>query len=149
MSAKFFLDTNILIYLLQGKDVSPDASLSIAEQTANRKADIALELLDQDQPVIAVQVCNELCNVVQRRKMDWNKAQVLLETLEALCDTIVPLSLAVHKKGLLLREKYQLQLYDAMLLAAALEAECTVFYSEDMQNGQLIERTLVIRNPFK
>jgi predicted nucleic acid-binding protein len=36
-----------------------------------------------------------------------------------------------------------------MLLAAALAAECSVFYSESMQDGQIIERTLTIRNPFK
>jgi predicted nucleic acid-binding protein len=34
-----------------------------------------------------------------------------------------------------------------LILAAALEAGCTVLYSEDMQDGQKID-SLTIRNPF-
>ncbi|WP_252263399.1 hypothetical protein [Paracidobacterium acidisoli] len=39
------------------------------------------------------------------------------------------------------------QIYDALVIAAALEAGCTTLYSEDMQDGQKIDG-LTIRNPF-
>jgi predicted nucleic acid-binding protein len=149
MSARIFLDTKTLIYILEGREAGAGITLTAIEREANRKGDITLGLLEQNSIIVGVQVFNELCNVVLRRSFDWVKAQELLATLEALCDEIVPLSLAVHKKGLLLRDKYQLQLFDAMLLAAALAAKCTVFYSEDMQDGQVIEHTLTIKNPFK
>lgn len=148
MNAKSFLDTNILIYILEGKEVFVGAALTPAELEANRKGDIALSLLASDQVFVSVQVFNELCNVVLRRKFDWEKAKTLLITLEALCAAVVPLTLEIHKKGLALRDKYQMQLFDAMLVAAALDAGCTIFYSEDMQDGQLIEKTLTIKNPF-
>jgi len=45
-------------------------------------------------------------------------------------------------------EKYGLSIYDAMIVAAALLADCRVIVSEDMQHGQVIEGRLTIRNPF-
>ena len=146
MSAKVFLDTNILIYLLEGQP--PGTVSSEADQEANRKADIATLLLENNDIVISVQVLNEICNVVLRCKFDWDKAGQFLGILEALCVAVEPVTLALHKKGLALRDRYQLQLYDSMLLAAALAADCAVFYSEDMQDGQVIEGVLTIRNPF-
>lgn len=148
MSAKYFLDTNVLIYVLAGQEPVAGAALTPAEEEANRKADIALALLEQDGLCLGVQIFNEICNVVLRRGFDWRKTMELLATLEALSVDIVPLSLGVHKEGLRLRERYKLQLFDAMLLAAALEAGCTAFYSEDMQHGQRIEGTLAVLNPF-
>jgi predicted nucleic acid-binding protein len=38
---------------------------------------------------------------------------------------------------------------DALIIAAALEAECTTLYSEDLHAGQIIESRLTIRNPFR
>ena len=146
MSAKVFLDTNTLVYLLEGSQSAETATP--AQLDANRKADLLLAIIEQDALVIAVQVMNELCNVVLRRKFSWPALQELLASLEELCVEIVPLSLEVHKLGLYLRQKYQLQLYDAMLLAAPLQAGCSIFYSEDMQDGQVIEKSLTIKNPF-
>jgi predicted nucleic acid-binding protein len=149
MSAKIFLDTNTLIYILEGREPGEGITLTPAELEANRKGEITLSLLESDGLFVGVQVFNELCNVVLRRKFDWLKAKELLATLEALCVDVVPLTLSVHKLGLALREKYRMQLFDAMLVAAALEAGCATFYSEDMQDGQVIEEKLTIKNPFK
>lgn len=148
MSAKVFLDTNTLVYLLEGKEASPGIALTPGEMEANRKGDITLGLLQHDDIFVGVQVFNELCNVSLRRKFDWLKTKDMLTTLEALCQDVVPVTLQVHKRGLFLHEKYQLQLYDALMLAAALEAGCTRFYSEDMQDGQVIENSMTINNPF-
>ena len=43
--------------------------------------------------------------------------------------------------------KYSLSYWDSMIVAAALEASCTVLYSEDMQNGLLVDQRLRIMNP--
>ena len=112
MSARIFLDTNTLIYILEGREAGAGITLTELEREANRKGDITLALLEQNSIILGVQVFNELCNVVLRRKFDWAKAKELLFTLEALSDEIVPLNLEVHKNGLLLRNKYQLQLFD-------------------------------------
>ena len=41
-----------------------------------------------------------------------------------------------------------LSIYDAMIVAAALDAGCDRLWSEDMQNGMVIERSLCIVDPF-
>jgi predicted nucleic acid-binding protein len=54
--------------------------------------------------------------------------------------------------NLLLAEKiivrYDLQLFDAVIVAAALQANCTILYTEDMHHGLVINETLTILNPF-
>jgi predicted nucleic acid-binding protein len=47
-----------------------------------------------------------------------------------------------------LAERYILNIYDAMIVAAAQLAGCTVLYSEDMHDGLVIDR-LTIRNPYR
>jgi len=44
--------------------------------------------------------------------------------------------------------KYDFQIFDGIIIAAALEADCDILYSEDMQDGQIIENVLKIVNPF-
>jgi predicted nucleic acid-binding protein len=39
-------------------------------------------------------------------------------------------------------------IYDALVVAAALEAGCATLYSEDLHDGQAIDGQLTIRNPF-
>lgn len=148
MSASFFLDTNTLVYILESKAPSPEVAWTPAEMENNRKGDITLRLLQSDDVFVGVQVFNELCNVALRRKFDWRRTRDMLDTLEALCLDVVPLTLKVHKRGLFLHDRYKFQFYDALMLAAALEAGCTTFYSEDMQHGQVIEHTMTIKNPF-
>ena len=149
MSAKLFLDSNTLVYILQGKDPLSNLALTPSEKEANRKGDITLRLLQSGEVYVGVQGFNELCNVALRRKFDWLKTKSMLSTLEALCVAIVPLTLSVHKRGRALHEKYRFHIYDALMLAAALEVGCTTFYSEDMQHAQIIESTMTIKNPFK
>jgi len=49
--------------------------------------------------------------------------------------------------GLRMASKYRFGFYDALIAAAALEADCTTLYS-DFQDGQVIEGRLTVRNPF-
>ncbi len=65
-----------------------------------------------------------------------------------LCQPPVPVTLDTHLLGVELARRYGCRLYDSLLLAAALEGSCTVFYSEDLQHGQTVG-TLTIRNPFR
>jgi predicted nucleic acid-binding protein len=79
--------------------------------------------------------------------MSWPDAVVRLEAIQKLCQPAIPLTLGVHRRGLDIAQARGYHLYDSLMLAAALEASCTIFYSEDMHDGQAIE-SLTIRNPF-
>lgn len=130
--AETFFDTNIVLYLF---------SLDSA------KADRAEELLAAG-GVVSVQVLNELASVAHRKlAMTWRDVGEILVQVRAVC-RVEPLTLETHMRGLEIAERYSLSIYDAMILAAALGAGCSILYTEDMQNGQVFDGRLTIRDPF-
>lgn len=131
MSATDFLDTNVLLYL-----TSSDAA----------KAQRAEDLL-ADRGVVSVQVLNEFASVALRKfKMRMDEVRDLLTGIRVVC-TVVPLDVAMHERGFDIAERYRIELYDAMIVAAALQAGCNTLYTEDMHDGHRIDG-LTIRNPF-
>ena len=60
----------------------------------------------------------------------------------------VPLTLAIHEAALALASQHSFSLYDALIVASALEACCDTLLSEDMQHGRVIDTRLTIANPF-
>lgn len=132
MSDSVFFDTTVLIYAIS--EVDPRAA-------------IAEELLAAGGH-ISVQVLNEFAAVARRKlKMPWKEITDALAAIRELCKPPAPLTVEVHESGLKLAERHKLNLYDALILAAALDAGCDTLYSEDMQDGQKIG-SLTIRNPF-
>lgn len=134
MSDKAFVDTNVLIYAA----IRNDPRSERAEQL------LAVER------VISVQVLNEFVSVARRRyQMPWNALKVALQWIRILCPNPVPLTIDTHDEAVRIAEQYGYKIYDSLILAAALDAGCSTVYSEDLQDGQVIERKLTIRNPFK
>jgi predicted nucleic acid-binding protein len=131
-AAETFFDTNILLYLL-----SEDAS----------KADRVEELIANG-GVISVQVLNEFAAVASRKLgMSWSEIRDVLAPIRAVCE-IEPLTIETHDLGIEIAERYGFSFYDATILASALRAGCKILYSEDLQDRQVIDRKLRIRNPF-
>jgi predicted nucleic acid-binding protein len=128
-----FIDTNVLVYLLSGDTV---------------KADRAEGIL-RDGGVISVQVLNELTNVARRKiRMPWADIHAFLSLLRALL-TVHPITLKTHETAITLAEHTNLSIYDAMIAASALHADCDVLWSEDMQDGMALGNGLHIVNPFR
>lgn len=126
-----FADTNVVLYLL---DDGP-------------KADRAEVILGQG-PRISVQVLNEsLVNCRRKAGLGWEEAAAFLEGVRALCP-VEDLTVQTHDVGRALAERYGFSIYDAMIVASALVAGCTMLWSEDMQDGLLVEGQLRIVNPF-
>ena len=95
-----------------------------------------------------MQVLNEVANVAHTKmKLDWAATRELLG-LFRLGLQIVPVTVAVHELGLRLAERHQFHIYDAIIVAAALEADCDILYSEDMHHGLRVDGRLTITNPF-
>ena len=128
---KVFFDTNVLLYLL-----SADAA----------KADRAEELLAGG-GIVSVQVLNEFAAVAARKlAMSYGEIRDALAPIRTICE-VEPLSIELHDRAVGIAERYGFSIYDAAIVAAALSAGCETLYSEDLQDGQVIE-TLTIRNPF-
>jgi predicted nucleic acid-binding protein len=134
MSGKAFFDTNVLVYVVSQKE----------ERTSKAEALVA------SGGVVSVQVLNELASVSHRKLgMSWEDIGDALGAIRVLCPSPVPLTTDTHDAGRRIAAKYGFQFYDALIAAAALEADCTTLYSEDFQDGQVIEDRLTIRNPFR
>lgn len=132
MQGKSFIDTNIVIYSLG---------------TDSTKAHIAAPLFIGS-PTISTQVLSETANVAFKRlSLSLAETRTLITTLEAMCRVEVISMGAIHT-ALDIRERYGLSWYDSLIVASALEADCDILYSEDMQNGQEIDGRLRIVNPF-
>ena len=129
---KAFIDTNILIYLLSEDSNKADRAESIVRAGGT----------------INVQVLNELANVTHRKlAMSWMEINELLSLIRSLC-SIESLTIETHDLGKFIAERYKLSVYDAMIVAAALLGGCETLYSEDMQDGLLVDNQLRICNPF-
>ena len=126
-----FADTNVVLYLLDD----------------GAKAERAEEILGQG-PRVSVQVLNEaLVNCRRKAGLSWEDTGAFLESIKSLCP-VEGLTVQTHQVGRALAEKYQLSVYDAMIVSAALIAGSTTLWTEDMHDGLLVEDRLRIVNPF-
>lgn len=131
-TADAFLDTNVILYLL-----SADAE----------KAERA-EALVAGGAQISVQVLSELVAVTRRKLgMSWREVVDFTSQVRSIC-RVSPLTVETHKRGLQVARRLGLSIYDGMIVASALISGCVTLYSEDMQDGQVIDRQLTVRNPF-
>lgn len=127
-----FFDTNVLLCLL-----SADTA----------RADRAEELVARG-GTISVQVLNEFVAVASRRlHMPLSEVREVLVQIRSVC-AVEPITVETHDRALDIADRYGLSIHDSLIVAAALLAGCRTLHSEDMQDGQVIERELTIRNPF-
>jgi predicted nucleic acid-binding protein len=134
MPARDFLDINVLIYAVAKND--PRA--------------VKAEALLASGGIVGVQSLNEFVSVARRKLgMRWKEVKEFLDLICILCPDPVPISLDTHKAALAIAEKYGYSIFDALIASVALESGCKTLYSEDLQDGQIINRQLTIRNPFR
>ena len=129
---KVFLDSNIIVYAF-GEDQRNATAVGLLAEGG----------------VISVQVLNEFVNVARRKlHFEWSQIEDALAAIRTLASAIHPIDHEVHTNAVGLAKNYGFSFYDALIVAAALKAKCTVLYSEDMQHGRIVEDQLEIRNPF-
>jgi predicted nucleic acid-binding protein len=132
MSANF-LDTNIVLYSFSDDD---------------NKRSIALSLLAV-RPIISAQVLNESAHTL-RRKLGFSVSDISSVMVRLIQEChVVPIMADTTLLALNIADRYRFSIYDSLIIAAALEANCTTLYSEDMQHQQNIDGRLVIVNPFQ
>ena len=139
MSDRYFLDTNILVYSLD--PVDPRKEL-IAQKLVTRAVTSGLG-------VISYQVVQEFVNVALRQ---FQATMSTLELERYFFRVLLPMmrissSAPLFLEGLRLQARDKLNWYDALIVAAALERDCKVLYTEDMQHGRRFGE-LVVENPF-
>ncbi|XCN71462.1 MAG: PIN domain-containing protein [Candidatus Electrothrix aestuarii] len=132
MTELSFADTNIILYTV-GKD--------------SEKKAVARNVLSTN-PVISVQVINEAVNVCLRRfSFPPERAYAFADIIMRGTD-VRAIDEATVRKSADIALRYRFSNWDSLIVAAALLADCTVLYSEDMQHGQVLEGRMTIVNPF-
>jgi len=96
---------------------------------------------------VSTQVLNELTNVLLKWKMSKKIIEQAIDEICLTCEVKI-INEATIKRGLTINERYGYSFYDSLILAAALEANCEKVFSEDMQDGQVIDGKLTIINIF-
>jgi predicted nucleic acid-binding protein len=138
MSGGDFLDSNVLVYLLDEVDL--------------RKYEIARAIVEnslEEDLTISFQVVGETLNVLTRKvtpRFSEDEARSFLSI------TLLPIwrvfpSPGLYSRALAIQARYEYTFYDSQIIAAALEADCERLLSEDLRHGQRIHG-LTIVNPF-
>jgi predicted nucleic acid-binding protein len=135
MNDKFFIDTNILIYFYT--------------KTEKEKFDILERLLGKVDLVVSTQVLNELSNVLLKKfNLSIDEISALLQEVCHWC-SVHTVELPTIIRALSITKRYKVSYFDGLMIAAALECNCKIMYSEDMHHNCLVEESLRIVNPFK
>ncbi len=139
MNGRFFLDSNIFVYCFDPR----------AAGKMRRANQLVLQGVTTRKGVISYQVVQEFFNVALRK---FEEPMTVAEAEQYLTTVFRPLlsvqsSQALFAQALLLSERNHLSWYDSLIVAAALESQCTILYSEDLQDGRRFG-DLQIKNPF-
>ena len=134
---KIFLDTNIIAYMFDSKE----------EARREKARKFFIELVVANNCHISTQVLQELFNVLTKKlkytKEDSQKIVLSLTNLSVHQVTVADISNAMKTSV-----STQLTIYDSLILAAAKAENCSVVYSEDLNDGQEVDGVR-IENPFK
>jgi predicted nucleic acid-binding protein len=134
MNDNVFLDSNVLVYSYSNSEI--------------QKQEIARQLIADSNSLISTQVLQELCNIVTRKfKFSYEQAAIAIK------ESCQNNSLHINTEVTVLQAcqiagQYGFSFFDSMIVSAAIESNCAVLYSEDLQDGQVIEGKLTIKNPF-
>lgn len=140
MKDSYFIDTNIFVCTFDSGE----------PKKRERARSIIKTALKDGKGCISIQVVQEFFNVATKKfekPMSVLDAKAYLEKIFMQLNVVYP-SFDFIASGLDLSATTQYSFYDSLIISAALKANCSTLYSEDMQDGQII-RELKIVNPFK
>ena len=132
-----FIDSNIWLYaFIETQDTDKSGVAKSVIQNRN----IAI--------TVSTQIINEVCvNLIRKAHFSEKKIRELVESFYNKYNV-----LEISKENLLkaseIREHHNFSFWDSLILASALYASAEIFYSEDMQDGFVIEKMRIV-NPLK
>jgi predicted nucleic acid-binding protein len=137
MKDKIFVDTNVFVYAYSDDDI-------LKHKTAKK---LLQNDLVEDFVIVSTQILNEFYSVMSKGKSFHQEiANYIKEIAKQTYVKVV--TIESIELCLKIKEKYHFSWWDSLVLTSALENECSVLYSEDLQHGQIIESSLKIVNPF-
>lgn len=135
MPDKVFIDTNVLIYFISSEE--------------GKKMKAKEVIFSSQEVFISSQVISEFISVCFSKELLGLEEIITLvnDLIEALRFSSVEES--TIKKALQVKKDSKYSYWDSLIIASALENNCSILYTEDMQDGQVVDGNLTITNPFK
>ncbi len=135
MKDNCFIDTNIVVYCYTNDEP--------------KKREKAISVCAEVNTYLSTQVLTELSNTLKKKfKVDWKDVELVISEISSGFQIFVNQPNTIEK-ACQIADKYNYSFYDSLIIAAALASNCSILYSEDMQNGQIVENILTIVNPFR
>lgn len=133
-----FFDTNIVCYAKFDNDID--------------KRNVARDLMERSvknhSGCISAQVAQEfISNAVKKAKMSVAQISSVVNDLFDSFTVVLPTPWVINY-SLRVSSRYGFSVWDSFIVASALYAGCDTLYTEDLQNGQIIDGSLTIKNPF-
>ena len=139
MNGRVFLDTNIFVYLYDSDQPDKQARARTLVERFGLSGEI----------VISTQVLQEFYAAVTRKfTRQLSEEQILLATRNLGRLPIVQVNVGMIFEAIDLRRRFQLSFWDSLILQAALDSECSLLLTEDLQHGQRIGG-LTVEHPFR
>lgn len=134
-----FVDSNIWIYAVtQSGSIPP-----------NPRHEAAKILIRTIQPYISVQVINEVSyNLVKKFKFTESDIQTLVKSFYRTYTVCPIMDEVLLLEASSIRQRYNISFWDSMLVSTAIQSQCSIFYTEDMRHGLIVNDVLTIVNPF-
>ncbi|MBI5213504.1 MAG: PIN domain-containing protein [Nitrospirae bacterium] len=135
MPDKIFVDTNVLVYFISAEE--------------DKKVKAGEVIFSGRDVYISSQVMSEFISVC------FSKSLLTSEDLTGLVDNFLEslrfssVEESTIKKSIRIKKEFNYSYWDSLIIASALENNCSVLYTEDMQDGQIIDDELTIINPFR
>ncbi len=142
MTDKVFVDSNIWLYAL----TTPRDGEEMSKR--NKAIESLRELASKKTIVVSIQVINEFhWNMLKKFKVDdVSVAEIVKVNIESIA-VITEIGYSAYRRAFSIRKKYSISFWDSLIVASALETECEMLYSEDLQHGQIIDDRLTVCNP--
>ncbi len=134
MQDRIFVDTNLLIYFISNE---------------KKKKLRAKEIIFSNQEAyISSQVISEFISVCLSKNLLGIDEITLLANnfMETLRFSLIKES--TINKAVKFKKYLDYSYWDSLVISSALENNCSILYTEDMQDGQVIDNSLTIMNPF-
>lgn len=132
-----FIDTNVLVYAVDGKEKSKQPPAS----------EIVTRAIDGDGFLVSAQVLNEFANIaLGKLKMTVSEVRDFVSIFSRI--NVVPLAAEWTDRALHIKDRYGIQFFDSLLVAAAEANGCDIILTEDLADGQMYGTVKAI-NPFK
>ncbi|MDM8566500.1 PIN domain-containing protein [Candidatus Halobeggiatoa sp. HSG11] len=138
---KAFIDSNIWIYAFITTDndlIKREICISLLENLYQEKI-----------IVVSTQVINEVhWNLVSKYELKDEEAKLKIDLGVFRISELSILNKATYDYAFTLRQQYNISFWDSLIVTSALESDCSIIYTEDLQHNQMIENQLKVINPF-